>query len=221
MSRSIPVKELIFIPAIITLAVTLVRLIGELLGGPALLFNSTAGGGGALVGIAWLVPIFGIYFAWKLIQMNAMSVSAWRALGIVVIAIVVTILIGIVSSLFMNPTSPAFVIPLGVGAVVAILICRSGWRELYDVLLAYAFAARIPVMLIMLIAMLGDWHTHYDLPPPDFPEMNVFFKWILIGVIPQMTFWIAYTLIIGFLFAVPVMLLKGRQPAPVDAPTGS
>ena len=53
-------------PAVITLAVTLLRLVGELQGWSPLLFNREAGGGGALVGISWLVPVFGAWFGWKL-----------------------------------------------------------------------------------------------------------------------------------------------------------
>ncbi len=54
------VKRLIMVPALIALAITIVRLVGELAGGPSTLFNRAPGGGGALVGIVWLVPIFGV-----------------------------------------------------------------------------------------------------------------------------------------------------------------
>ena len=54
------IVRLICVPALITLGVTLLRLIGELQNWSPRLFNREAGGGGALVGIAWLVPIFGI-----------------------------------------------------------------------------------------------------------------------------------------------------------------
>ena len=50
-------------------------------------------------------------------------------------------------------------------------------------LLAYAFAARVPVALVMLVAMLGNWGTHYDVAPPGFPEMGVFSKWLMIGAL--------------------------------------
>jgi hypothetical protein len=60
------IKKLIAIPALITLAVTLLRLVGEFMNLPGWLASKEAGGGGALIGIAWLAPIFGIYFAGKL-----------------------------------------------------------------------------------------------------------------------------------------------------------
>lgn len=65
-SNGLNIKKLIMIPAVITLAVTLLRLVGEFMNLPAWLANKEAGGAGALIGIAWLAPIFGIYFASKL-----------------------------------------------------------------------------------------------------------------------------------------------------------
>jgi hypothetical protein len=58
--------RLILVPALITLAVTGLRVIGELQHWSPRLFNPSAGGGGALVGIVWLPIIFGPYFALKL-----------------------------------------------------------------------------------------------------------------------------------------------------------
>src|SRR4030095_9815873 len=70
--------HLVRVPALITLGVTLLRLIGELLNWSPVLFNREAGGGGALVGIAWLVPIFGIYFALKLSQPGTAPLKAGK-----------------------------------------------------------------------------------------------------------------------------------------------
>src|SRR2546426_2025262 len=65
-NNRVDITRLIFIPSVITLAVTLLRLIGELQHWSPVLFNPAAGGGGAIMGITWLVLIFGIYFALKL-----------------------------------------------------------------------------------------------------------------------------------------------------------
>ena len=59
--------KLILIPALITLAITLLRLGSEFINLPAWLANKNPGGIGALIGISWLPPILGIYFACKLI----------------------------------------------------------------------------------------------------------------------------------------------------------
>jgi hypothetical protein len=63
------IKNLIFVPALITLAITRLRLTGELMKGSPVFFNKSAGGG-ALIGISWLVPIFGFYFVYQLMRAN-------------------------------------------------------------------------------------------------------------------------------------------------------
>ncbi len=87
-------ERLILVPAVITLAVTLLRLIGELQGWSPALFNRNAGGGGALVGIAWLVPVFGAWFGWKLGKVGAFPGSLGRALGLVILALAILPLSG-------------------------------------------------------------------------------------------------------------------------------
>src|SRR5688572_9442456 len=65
------VGRLILVPALITLGVTLLRLTGELLGWSPLLVNRAPGGPGALIGIVWLVPVFGFWFGLRLARAAA------------------------------------------------------------------------------------------------------------------------------------------------------
>ena len=58
--ESTSIGRLVLIPAVITLGVTVLRLLGELQGWSKLLFNTQPGGGGGLVGIVWLVPVLGV-----------------------------------------------------------------------------------------------------------------------------------------------------------------
>ncbi len=51
---SLSIGKLILVPAVITLAVTILRLVGELENWSPLFFNKHAGGGGALIGTQWL-----------------------------------------------------------------------------------------------------------------------------------------------------------------------
>jgi hypothetical protein len=69
-------------PAVVTLAVTLLRLAGELRGWSRYFFDPATGGGGALVGIVWLPFLFGPWFAWKLVQEGKPPKSAWKAAGL-------------------------------------------------------------------------------------------------------------------------------------------
>lgn len=82
---------------------------------------------------------------------------------------------------------------------------------------AYGFAARVPAVLVMLVAMLGNWGTHYDVAPPDFPEMGALSKWFLIGLLPQLTIWIWFTLVVGGLFGAIAVGVTGRSRGPAAA----
>jgi hypothetical protein len=91
------------------------------------------------------------------------------------------------------------VVLLCLGCVVTIAIGRLAWPALGRVLLAYGLAARLPVVLVMLFAMFGRWDSHYALPRPDFPPMDPLLLWLLTGFLPQLTLWIAYTIVFGML----------------------
>jgi hypothetical protein len=131
------IKKLIAVPALITLAVTLLRLVGEFMNLPGWLASKEAGGAGALIGIAWLAPVFGVYFATKLAH------------------------------------APGKL-----------------WKSLLKTLFAYGLAARLPVILIMGLAIFGNWGTHYDAFPPDMADMTPMMKFLFGGVITQIVFWV-------------------------------
>ena len=77
----VQLKKLILVPALITLAVTLLRLTGELRNWSPTFFSREAGGAGAIVGIVWLVPVFGIYFAIKLAAEGNRPAKVGAAIG--------------------------------------------------------------------------------------------------------------------------------------------
>src|SRR5262245_33151878 len=188
--KPVALRELILVPSIISLAVTLLRLVGELQGWSPVLFNRQAGGGMALVGIAWLVFVFGAWFAWKLIDQGHFPESSFRPLGYAVaVAAAMAAIIALVPKLGL-PIFGNFAI-FTVASIAALLVAMRGWPALGRVLVAYGLAARIPVILVMLIAILGNWGTHYDVAPPDpnFPQMGALSKWFWIGVVPQLTGW--------------------------------
>ena len=223
---SVPVRNLILVPAVITLAVTLLRLVGELQGWNPRLFSREAGGGFALVGIAWLVIVLGVYFGWKLAALGYRPRSAGRAAGMALLSIVLMVAAGFVVNLLKVPFAGQLIV-FAVVAWAGVLITMPAWPALGKVLLAYAFAARIPVAIVMLIAMLGNWGTHYDVVPPpdpngpalpDFAAMNVWVKWLLIGFLPQFSVWIFYTMVLGTLFGLlGLALARGRAPQPAAA----
>jgi hypothetical protein len=210
-TEDVPLKSLILVPAIITLAVTLVRLAGELLNLSPTLFSRAAGGAGAIVGIVWLVPVFGVYFALKLVRLGHGPAGLGRAFGIPLLALLV-----IPASIFvaMKIALPIRIGVLGVGCILAMLVAFRGWPALARTLFAYGLAARIPVVVVMLVAILGNWGTHYELGPPGFPEMAAIPKWLWIGLLPQLTLWMAFTVVIGGLFGGLAALATGRRAVP-------
>ena len=78
--------RIVLVPALITLAVTLLRLAGELMGWSDRLFSRAPGGGAALVGIVWLIPVFGLYFGLKLCRAGAGPDRAGKAFGFAMLA---------------------------------------------------------------------------------------------------------------------------------------
>lgn len=213
--NSLSISRLILVPALITLAVTALRLTGELLNWSNFFFNRNAGGGGAIIGISWLAPIFGIYFAMKLCDADEGPASAGRAIAYSILSLILMVAGSFIAF------SPALTFPgkeiIGVALVIAsaILPFRS-WSKLSKVLIAYGLAARIPVAILMFFAIRGQWGTHYDVLPPDFPADTGFWStYIQIGLIPQMTVWILFTLITGSITGSITAAVKqrGRQVA--------
>lgn len=199
MSESrVSIKDLILVPSVITLAITLLRLVGELQGWSPALFGKQAGGGGSLIGISWLILVFGAWFGWRLTQLGHGAASPLKASGI---ALVVGLVVGFAAFGIgqvagQNGLFAAFVL----GSIAAVFVTKTLWPALWRTLLAYAFAARVPVALVMLVAIFGNWGTHYDVPPPNFPDTySPLVKWLLIGLLPQMTIWIYMTVVGGLL----------------------
>jgi hypothetical protein len=157
--------KLILIPALITLAITLLRLGAELMDLPAWLASSASGGAGAILGISWLPPILGIYFAIKLGG--------------------------------------------GPGKV---------WKSLLITLFLYGMAARIPVIIIMGLAIYGNWGTHYDaFPPGSLAEATPAMKFLMGGVVAQIVWWVLiWTIGTGMLTGLGASFVCSRQARAVE-----
>jgi hypothetical protein len=203
--------RLILGPAAVTLLVTLVRLVGELQQWSPRLFSREPGGHLALVGIIWLVPIFGAYFATRLFREGQGPRSASRALGIAILAFAVNVALG----------AAAFVVvkgPVGQLAVftvtswVAIMVARPAWPALWHVLLAYAVSARLPVLIVMFASIFGGLDTHYAKPRPDFPEMGPWGLFFWTAVLPQGSIWFFLTIVGGLIFGSSAAFFLRRKP---------
>ena len=224
-SGSVNIGKLVAVPAIITLVITILRLVGELQHWPAPWVSSAAGGGAAIIGISWLPVVFGPYFAWKLAAAGEGPASSGKAIGMCFVALLVYALgvVGFILGLSKHIT--ALILVGFLVELVAAFIPRIGWRSFGNTLLAYAFAARIPVLIVMFIAMSANggqgWGTHYDVAGPEFAGVASTFasKFVYLAVLPQMTSWIGFTAIVGGVFGsiVAAIFHPGRRTAAAAA----
>jgi hypothetical protein len=191
--------RLILVPAVITLAITILRLVGELRHWSKLFFNPAPGGPGALVGIVWLVPILGIYFAMRLAKAGKEAPRRWRPLVYALLGLVLMVAGGLVAFADQFQFTGKLVLGCLIMAAGA-LVPLYAWPALGKALLAYAFAARLPVAIIMFFAIRGSWGTHYDAPPPGFPPMGFWMKYVQIALLPQLVLWVVFTVVVGVLF---------------------
>ena len=164
-------RRWILVPALLTLAVTLVRLTGELLRWSPALFNRAAGGDGALIRIVWLIPVFGVCSGLRLAQDGRAPASVGKTLGWAAVALGVNTALAM-GAFALAPSPVAQLAIFAVGSWLAILLARGGGDGLGRVLLAYGLAVRIPVVVIMFLSIFGGWDTHYTKPRPDFLPMG-------------------------------------------------
>ena len=203
--------RLILVPALVSLIVTLWRLTGELLQWSARFYNPEAGGAGAIVGITWLAPVFGIYFAIELSR-TGQTPSHWRkALGLAIVGALVLFAGTPIQSVFLERSFFAGLVYIWSLGLVAASIQYLGWSQLFKTLLAYGLAARLPVILIMALAMQGVWGTHYDARPAGFPEMDWHAAFLWLGFLPQLLFWVPFTIVLGAFFGTPVAVVLHRR----------
>jgi len=197
-------SQLILPPAIITLSITLLRLAGEIAHWQRTWFNPEQGGPWSIVGIVWLVPILGVYFAWKLATAGQGPPRVGRAIGHAVLDAAVFAL-----GFYLYQTK----IQNLAGVVVMWTLAAAGaalqfptWKPFFRVMLAYAYAARIPVAIVILVATWRGWQSHYTAPVQ--PGDSKLVAWALFGFIPQMVWWVSFTIVVGALFGTITVALS-------------
>jgi lysylphosphatidylglycerol synthetase-like protein (DUF2156 family) len=206
--------QLILVPALITLAVTILRLVGELQHWSPALFGNAGGGGGAIVGISWLPILFGPYFALKLAGDTAGPAGNGKAIGLSLAGLAVMVLGGFVVFWGFTKGVSAISIAGYLITLSAAFVARAGWQALGTTLLAYGFAARIPVLIVMFIAMQEGWTTHYSAIDPHFAQAPFWKQFLDLAVLPQMFLWIGYTVVVGSIFGSIIAAIARRgKPA--------
>ncbi len=214
-------KKLVIVPAIVTLFVTILRLTGELRRWPAQWFSTDTGGinpSGVswVIGITWLAAIFGAYFGIRLARAGQGPRSLGKAAGISALGVLIfltyrPVLVFMATSF--NIHFPQYLVVLWSLWAVAAAIQYFGWPELFKVLLTYAYAARIPVAIVMLFAMLGTWGTHYDYVGTQFPLSGVP-RYLWLAFFPQLIGWVGFTITLGSVAGILMVfvLTMGKLP---------
>ncbi|HLU39352.1 MAG TPA: hypothetical protein VK081_08190 [Planctomycetota bacterium] len=207
----------VLIAGIVTLAVTLVRLWGELRGLDARWFSTAPGGAGSVVGITWLMFVFGFWFGARLARGGAAPRSRARALvlHLIAIAILVATVAGVravsgadSSTLEGLKDLLLFSIP---GAVVAALVACFAWPRLWLANFSYALLARIPVVVVTYVACHRQWGTHYEkLGPHDLAVADPMEKAFWLSV-PQLALWPVLNVLAGGLCGTVAALVFRRR----------
>jgi hypothetical protein len=216
--------QLIFVPALISLAVTLIRLTGELRHWSPAWFSSGQGLSGPVswvVGITWLAIPFGAYFGIRLAASTGKAPRLLRSLPWAVVGVVVIYVSQFLSQFirFMHLKFPESLIPFWLLVACAAAIQYLAWPALFKTLLAYALSARLPVVLIYFLAMSGNWGTHYDYVgmPPEF-SMPLLPRFLWLAFFPQLTLWLGFTIVAGSVAGVIAGAMV-RKPATATAGT--
>jgi hypothetical protein len=170
------------------------------------------------VGIVWHVPVFGVYFAVKLVRTGHSPDSLGRTFGLAFLSLaIIPAFLMLANALHLAPGGRRIPILLAIVSIVALLVALRAWPALGRVLFAYGLAARVPVAVVMLVAMLAGWGTHYEKGPPGFPSMHPVAAWFWIGLLPQLTIWMAFTVIVGTIFGAVAGLAVRRRAQPAVA----
>jgi hypothetical protein len=189
--------RLVLGPALLTLAVTLLRLVGERRGWSPEHFSRLPGGGLSPLGIAWLAPLVGLYFGWRLQRARVPAPSGVRSVFVPAAAAALGALAALIAGKALQASWTANFALWAVVSVLVAAVALAAWPALGRLLLAYAWTARFPVMLVMALAIWKGWGTHYDVPPPGFPAMPPLKRWLWTGLLPQATMWVAWTMVTG------------------------
>jgi hypothetical protein len=209
--------RMIWIPAIITLAITLLRLTGELRQWAKPLFNSEAGGGGAIIGISWLAVIFAIYFAIRLHRAGSSPEKGGKAIGLALLSLAICLGGNMLTFIGISNASLVAWLP-GIAVVgCGLYLMRMAWPAYWKLMMVYGLAARIPVIVVMFFAIRGDWGTHYDAPAPGFTFPSSMAEFIHTGLLPQLVAWVPYTVVFCGLFGVITATIMKRRRAPTPA----
>jgi hypothetical protein len=186
----------------IALAVTLLRLAGERLRWSEAWFSRETGGIvpsrlGWVVGITWLALPFGVWLAMRLVARGEAPASPRRAVGLALLgALLFLALLRLAPRLGLG--FPLVLLAIWASALAGGAVAWASWPSLARELLVYGLLSRIPVAVVMFLALRGRWGTHYDYADsPSLQQMPFWTAFTWLALVPQLVFWVAFTVIAG------------------------
>jgi len=200
--------RLIAVPALISIAVTALRLVGELLRWPKPMVSSDVCGK-AILGVVWLVPIFGIYFAVRLFHAGDAPQRFARPLVFAASALALKL----AGTFVMESRGMTYAARLSMKfnvTLIGLVLAAVAWPTLSKALLVYGYLSRIPVAIVQYLAMRSRWGTHYDALDPGFPAIGFWPTFLRVSFVPNIFFMEAYTVIVGGLVGIAVVAILGR-----------
>jgi hypothetical protein len=194
----------IAIAAVVSLAITVLRLCGELNDWNATLFNPAGGGGGSPLGITWLVPVFGFWFGRRLASggqrpRSVVTAAAMPVLGIVLAGGLGWLAFGTELVAGKDDLTTKTAVACG-GAAAFGLLLLVAWPRAWIALAGYGALARAPVLVIQNLAFARGWHTHFNSGGKNGPQDPAQLNRLL--TIFEGVFWpFGFTVLVGGLFA--------------------
>ena len=193
---NVRVLPLLLVAAILTLVVTVVRLIGELNSWDARWFATGPGGDQSPFGIIWLVPVFGFMFGRRLAHGGRPPFVASffvPAFGLVALLGAGAYLLKTFEGAELRTWMGYFVYA---GPILA-LLALFAWPRAFLVNLGYALLARIPVVVIQYLDIKNGWQTHYGKVHPKAGLDVTADDRLMMLTLAQGTIWVPFTLLLG------------------------
>jgi hypothetical protein len=190
------VTGLVLVAAVLSLLVTVLRVVGEVQGWDARWFGSEAGSPLNPFGIVWLVPVFGFLFGRRLAQAAGRPpfVASFFVpmFGFVVLVGVA----GYVGSTLKGADLLQAGTWVAIGAPILSLLALFAWPRAFVTLLAYGVLARLPVVVVQYLDIQNGWQTHYGKVHPELPTMTADER--LLGLtVAQACVWLPFTILLG------------------------
>jgi hypothetical protein len=175
-----------------------------------------------VVGIIWLVPLFGVWFGSRLARDGRGPALGGRAFLLHIGAIVVY-LVGFLIVIPLLPFDTSTrgglegqILSMGATSMLAALLALLAWPLLCWVNLLYGLLARLPVALLTWYAVHHSWGTHYEkFGPMDYAGFTADEAALWLAF-TQLVLWTSFTAVFGGLFGTIAAVVVGR-PARVAA----